>query len=182
MSTRRPHPNLPPEGEGTYFCREVAPNPSNHHFNDVGPVEFAYKFGATDVINSREIEPEAIKELSGDGVDMAVDSFGSASVVASAVKALRRGGTAVMVGLVPVGDTAPVDVIDMIRGQKTLVGSYYGSASPHETFTKLVDHYLRGRIDIEGLITRTYTLDQLNDGFDAIERGEDGRGVIVFAS
>ena len=58
---------------------------------------------------------------------MAVDSFGSASVVASAVKALRRGGTVVMVGLVPVGDTAPVDVIDMIRGQKTLVGSYYGS-------------------------------------------------------
>jgi S-(hydroxymethyl)glutathione dehydrogenase/alcohol dehydrogenase len=45
-----------------------------------------------------------------------------------------------------------------------------------------VDYYLRGRIDIEGLITRTYTLDQLNDGFDAIERGEDGRGVIVFAS
>ena len=146
-------------------------------------LEFAYKFGATDVINSREVEPvEAIKELTGDGVDMAVDSFGSTSVIADAVKALRRGGTAVMVGLVPVGDTAPVDVIDMIRGQKTLVGSYYGSASPHETFEKLVDYYLRGRIDIEGLITRTYTLDQLNDGLDAIERGEDGRGVIVFPS
>ena len=144
-------------------------------------LEFAYKFGATDVINSRETDPvEAIKSLTGDGVDMAIDSFGSTKIVADGVKSLRRGGTAVMVGLVPVGDTASVDVVDMIRGQKTLVGSYYGSSSPHETFKKLVDYYLRGRIDIEGLITRTYSLDQINEGFSAIENGEDGRGVIVF--
>ena len=146
-------------------------------------LEFSYKFGATDVINSREVDPvEAIRELTGDGVDMAVDSFGSTEIVAGAVKALRRGGTAVSIGLVPVGATAPIDVIDMIRGQKTLVGSYYGSASPHETFRKLVDYYLKGKIDIESLITRTYSLEQVNDGFDDIAKGEDGVGVIVFGN
>ena len=100
-------------------------------------LEFSYRFGATDTVNSREVDPvEAIRDLTGDGVDMALDSFGAPDVVAGAVKSLRRGGTAISVGLAPVGATAPIDVVDMIRSQKTLVGSYYGSASPHETFRK----------------------------------------------
>ena len=144
-------------------------------------LEFSYRFGATDTVNSREVDPvEAIRDLTGDGVDMALDSFGAPDVVAGAVKSLRRGGTAVSVGLAPVGTTAPIDVVDMIRSQKTLVGSYYGSASPHETFRKLVDYYLKGRIDLDSMITRTYSLEQVNEGFDAIAQGEDGVGVIVF--
>ena len=146
-------------------------------------LEFSYKFGATDIINSREVDPmEAIKELTGDGVDMALDSFGNADVLAGAVRALRRGGTAVSIGLAPVGATTPIDIVDMIRGQKTLVGSYYGSVSPHETFKKLVDYYLKGRIDIDSMLTRTYTLEQVNEGFDAIAAGEDGVGIINFDS
>ncbi len=144
-------------------------------------LEFSYRFGATDTVNSREVDPvEAIRDLTGDGVDMALDSFGAPDVVAGAVKSLRRGGTAVSVGLAPVGTTAPIDVVDMIRSQKTLVGSYYGSASPHETFGKLVDYYLKGKIDLDSMITRTYSLEQVNEGFDAIAEGEDGVGVIVF--
>ena len=60
------------------------------------------------------------------------------------------------------------------------MGSYYGSASPHETFRKLVDYYLKGKIDLDSMITRTYSLEQVNEGFDAIAEGEDGVGVIVF--
>ena len=144
-------------------------------------LEFSYKFGATDTVNSREVDSvEAIRDLTGDGVDMALDSFGAPDVVAGAVKSLRRGGTAISVGLAPVGATAPIDVVDMIRSQKTLVGSYYGSASPHETFKKLVDYYLKGAIDLDSMITRTYSLEQVNEGFEAIAQGEDGVGVIVF--
>ncbi len=83
-------------------------------------------------------------------------------------------------GLAPVGDTAPVNLVDLVRSQKNLVGSYYGSASPHETFGKLVDFYRRGIIDIDSLVMRRYKLDQINEGFDALASGEDGRGVIVF--
>jgi Zn-dependent alcohol dehydrogenase len=71
-------------------------------------------------------------------------------------------------------------MVEMVRNQKTLMGSYYGSASPHETFNKLVDYYLKGTLDVEGLITRTYSLGQINEGFDALDRGEDGRGIIRF--
>ncbi len=144
-------------------------------------LEFTYKFGATDVINSREKDPvEEIKHLTGGGVDLTFDSFGSTNTTAAAVNALRKNGTAVLVGLAPMGDTAPIDMVHLVRYQKTLVGSYYGSASPHETFGKLVNWYLAGKLDVEELITRRYRLDEINEGFDALARGEDGRGVIIY--
>ena len=144
-------------------------------------LEFTYRFGATDVVNARETDPvEAIRELTGGGVDLAFDTFGSALTTANAVNALGKGGTAVLVGLGATGETAPIDMVDMVRNQKSLVGSYYGSASPYETFDTLVDFYLKGSLDIEGLIARTYSLDQINEGFDALGRGEDGRGIIRF--
>ena len=143
-------------------------------------LEFTYKFGATDVINSREVDPvEEIRRLTDGGVDLALDSFGSSATTAAAVNCLRKNGTAVLVGLSPMGDTAPIDMVDLVRSQKTLVGSYYGSASPHQTFAKLVDWYLAGRLNVDDLITRRYRLDEINEGFDALARGEDGRGVII---
>jgi S-(hydroxymethyl)glutathione dehydrogenase/alcohol dehydrogenase len=146
-------------------------------------LEFSYKFGATDVVNSREVDPvEAIREITGDGVDMAFDSFGSAGTLNSAVMAVRRAGTAVMIGLGAAGETAPIDMVEFLRDQKSLVSSYYGAASPHETFDKLVGFYLKGELDVDSLITRRYGLADINEGFDALARGEDGRGVIVFDS
>jgi Zn-dependent alcohol dehydrogenase len=146
-------------------------------------LEFSYKFGATDVVNSRGVDPvEAIKEMTGGGVDMAFDSFGSAATLNAAVMAIRKAGTAVMIGLGAVGDTAPIDMVDFLRNQKSLVSSYYGAASPHETFGKLVAFYLKGKLDVDSLITRRYPLDEINEGFDALARGEDGRGIILFES
>ena len=144
-------------------------------------LEFTYKFGATDVINAREVDPvEAIKELTGGGVDIALDTFGSAGTTVQAVNSLRKGGTAILVGLGSVNEDAPIPMVDMVRDQKSLVGSYYGSASLHETFDKLVGFYLKGSLDVEGLVSRAYSLEQINEGFDALDRGEDGRGIIRF--
>ena len=144
-------------------------------------LEFTYKFGATDVVNSREADPvEAIEELTGDGVDMAFDAYGSAGTLTAAVDSLRRGGTAVLIGLGAVGEEAPLNMVDMVRAQKTVMGSYYGSASPHESFKKIVDFYLSGKLDVESLIRQRYALDQINEGFEDLAAGEDGRGVIDF--
>lgn len=145
-------------------------------------LEFSYKFGATDVVNARAEDPvERIRELTGgEGVDYAFDTFGSARTTSQAFDATRKGGRAVIIGLAPAGEKAPIDLIDMVRNQKTVVGSYYGSASPHETFRKLVDFYLQRKIDVDSLVTRRYSLDEINEGFAALTRGEDGRGVIVF--
>ena len=141
-------------------------------------LEFSYKFGATDVVNAQEGDPaDAIQEMTSGGVDMAFDSFGSPVAIGNAFRSLRRGGTAVQIGLAKEGDHPQ---IDMVRAQKSLVGSYYGSASPHATFDKLLDFYLKGKIDVESLITRRYDLEQVNDGLDAFERGEDGRAIMVF--
>jgi S-(hydroxymethyl)glutathione dehydrogenase/alcohol dehydrogenase len=144
-------------------------------------LEFAYKFGATDVVNARSQDaPKVIRDLTGGGVDFAFDSFGSARTSAAAYDSTRKAGTTVIVGLAPDGEKAPFDLVDMVRNQKTIVGSYYSSASPHETFRKIIGFYQSGKIDIASVIVRRYTLDQINEGFDALARGEDGRGVIMF--
>ena len=144
-------------------------------------LEFSYKYGATDTVNSREVNPvEAIREITGDGVDLAIDAFGSAETMTSAFDSVRRGGTAVLVGLAPVGEKVPLDMVDMVRAQKTVAGCYYGSSSPHEAFKKIVGLYLQGKLDIEGLILRSFSLERINEGFDALARGEDGRGIVDF--
>ena len=144
-------------------------------------LEFSYKFGATDVVNSRETDPvEAIVELTGGGVDMAFDSFGGSITTAAAFNSVRKGGTAVVIGLSNPGESPPIDLYQMAVSQKSLVGSFYGSANPHETFSKLARFYSRDVLDVDSLITRTYSLDEVNDGLEALERGEDGRGVILF--
>ena len=143
-------------------------------------LEFAKAFGATDSVDASERDPvAAIKELTG-GVDFAFDAIGNRVATQQAFESLAPLGTAVMVGLAPIGDEAPIDMVSLVRGQKSLVGSYYGSASPHETFAKVISLWERGALDIAGLVTRRYGLDDINQGFDDLAAGSDGRGVISF--
>ena len=142
-------------------------------------LEFVKRFGATDVINASDTDPvEAIRELTGGGVDWAFDVYGDATVISQCVDVLRPSGTAVMVGIAPEDARAPIEMTTLVRNQKTLTGSYYGSGSPHEMFEKMIDFYLRDRIDVAGLIQRRYTLDQINEGYDDLVGGKVGRGVI----
>jgi len=144
-------------------------------------LEFAYKFGATEVVNSKEQDPVAvIQKITDGGVDFAFDTFGHKVTTEQASRATRKGGTTVVIGLAPDGMAAEIPLVDLVRNQKTLVGSYYGSASPHETFGKLFELYKQGKIDIGGIVTRSYQLDEINEAYGALECGEDGRGVIVF--
>jgi Zn-dependent alcohol dehydrogenase len=150
---------------------------------DIAPhkLEFARRFGATDTVNAMEVEPvQAIRDLTGGGVDWAFDAYGGAVTISQAFDCVGSTGTAVMVGLAPVGQKAAIDMVDLVRNQKTLVGSYYGSASPHETFGTIIDLYRREQLDIAGLVTRHYRLDQVNEAYHDLELGRDGRGVIVF--
>ena len=144
-------------------------------------LEFATRFGATDRVDASAGDPvEQIRALTGGGVEFTFDTFGSGETTRQAVDALGKNGTAVIAGLAPVGDTAPIDLVDLVRRQKRIIGAYYGSQSPHETFATLVDLYLRGELICDELVQRRYPLDQINEGFDALARGENGRGVIVF--
>jgi S-(hydroxymethyl)glutathione dehydrogenase/alcohol dehydrogenase len=92
----------------------------------------------------------------------------------------RKGGTVVVVGIAPVGENAAINAVSLVRDEKVLKGSYYGSARCHVDMPRMVDLYLGGRLDLDGLVTRRYRLDQVNEAYEDLERGGIGRGVIEF--
>ena len=96
------------------------------------------------------------------------------------MKSLKKGGTGVIIGLAPMGVTANIDLVDMVRDHKTLVGSYYGSVSPHVTFERIIDFYKSVKLDINSVIERKYSLDKINEAYEDLENGKDGRGIIDF--
>ena len=96
-----------------------------------------------------------------------------------AFNAARKGGTVVVVGLAPIGDEVPIDATALVRQEKTLKGCYYGSSRPSVDMPRMVELYLSGKLDLDGLVTRHYSLDQINEAYEDLERGEVGRGVIT---
>ncbi len=144
-------------------------------------LEFAARFGATDTINSRGADPvKAVRDLTDGGADYAFEAYGSSETVTQAFDSVRKGGAAIIVGLAPVGEIAGVDPVALVRQEKTLKGSYYGTSRPALDFHRMANLYNRGQIDVDGLITRTYTLDQINEAYEELDRGVVGRGVITF--
>jgi S-(hydroxymethyl)glutathione dehydrogenase/alcohol dehydrogenase len=75
---------------------------------------------------------------------------------------------------------APITPYNMALQEKTIKGTMYGSVRPDIDFPKLVDLYLDGRLKIDELVSRTYTLDEINEGFTALRSGQVARGVVVF--
>ncbi len=85
-----------------------------------------------------------------------------------------------MVGIAPAGEQASINPVSLVRDEKTLKGSYYGSARCHVDMPKMVDLYQSGRLNVDELITRRYDLDHINEAYEDLEQGGIGRGVIVF--
>ena len=133
-----------------------------------GQLEFAMKFGATDTVNASHQDAVArVRELTGGlGADYTFEVFGSSETVEAAYAMARKGGTLVVVGIAPIGDAAGIDLVSLVRAEKSIRGSYYGSARCHVDMPKIVDLYLSGRLDIDDLITRRYSLDQINQAYE----------------
>ncbi len=143
---------------------------------------FAKEFGATHAVNAKsESVVERARELTqGRGVDYAFDAIGGEATTLQIVDAIRPGGTAVIVGMAALNVRAPITPYTMALHEKTLKGTIYGSVRPHIDFPQLIDFYLDGRLKLDQLISRTYRLDQINEGFEALLSGQVARGVIVF--
>ena len=148
-----------------------------------GQLEFAMKFGATHAVNASHQDAVArVKEISGGrGADYTFEVYGSAETVQSAYAMARKGGTIVVVGIAPDADTLGIDAVSLVRQEKVLKGSYYGSARCHVDMPKMVDMYLSGALNLDELITRRYDLDHVNEAYEDLEKGGVGRGVIVYA-
>jgi Zn-dependent alcohol dehydrogenase len=145
-------------------------------------LQYAKEFGATHTINAKaENVVDRARELTrGRGVDYAFDAIGGEATTLQIVDAIRPGGLAVIVGMAALNVRAPITPYNMALQEKTIKGTMYGSVRPDIDFPKLVDLYLDGRLKIDELVSRTYTLDQINEGFTALRSGQVARGVVVF--
>ncbi len=144
-------------------------------------LELARSFGATHVINAREQDVVAgVRELTGgDGADYAFEVIGNPKTMATVFQAVRRGGTAVGVGIPPFGSEMTINAGELVYGEKTLKGSYYGTSRPHADVPRLLDLYLAGRIPLDRLISRSYPLAEVNQAYDALLAGEVARSVLL---
>jgi len=145
-------------------------------------LQFAKEFGATHTLNGKHDNVvERARELTeGRGVDYAFDAIGGEATTLQIIDAIRPGGTAVIVGMAAMNVRAPITPYAMALHEKTLKGTVYGSVRPILDFPRLAELYLDGRLKLDQLVSRTYPLDQINEGFEALRRGEVARGVVVF--
>lgn len=145
-------------------------------------LEMARQFGATHVLNAKSEENvvKALRKLTGGGADYAFECVGYGEVAAQAYGCLRKGGTAVVVGVASQKDNTTVRTASLTFEEKTLTGSYFGSARPREDFPRLLALYRNKRLKLDELITRTYRIDEAPQAFADLASGKNARGVIVF--
>jgi S-(hydroxymethyl)glutathione dehydrogenase/alcohol dehydrogenase len=143
-------------------------------------LEMAKRFGATDSILSTEDPTKALKKMTGGGPDYAFECVGSGELAAAAYRAIRRGGLAVVVGVAKPSDSTSVRTMTLPFEEKTLTGSYFGSCVPRVDFPRMLSLYMAGRLKLEELITRRYSIDEAPQAFADLQAGKNARGVIVF--
>jgi S-(hydroxymethyl)mycothiol dehydrogenase len=147
-------------------------------------LEWARRFGATHTVNaSREDPVEAVQAATGGfGADVCIEAVGHPDVLRQAFYARDLAGTVVQVG-VPRPDMGLPDIpmIDFFGRGGALKPSWYGDCLPSRDFPLLIDLYLQGRLDLDGFVSETIALDQVEEAFHRMERGEVLRSVVVMA-
>lgn len=150
---------------------------------DDDKLELARQFGATDVINSKGVDPvEAVLALTGGiGVNQAIVTIPSDKGLAPALEMVCRDGTVVLVGIAA-GNTTTVEmpINSMILLSKRVLGSVYGNCNPRQDFPRILDLYQKGVLKLDELITSRYSLDQINEGYQDLHHGKNIRGIMVY--
>lgn len=145
--------------------------------------EIARKMGATHFINPENEDPvKKILELTyGRGVDYAFECWGDANVEAQCYDSICNKGKAVYIGAVPeTVHSIPIHNFSIINTEKVIMGSLYGSCVPQVEVPKFVSLYKQGKFDLDSMVTKTFPLESINEGFKALRKGEVIRGVIDF--
>jgi S-(hydroxymethyl)glutathione dehydrogenase/alcohol dehydrogenase len=107
---------------------------------------------------------------------------GSGAVLAEALALTAKRGRVVVTNIHPAAElSASVSLLDLTLMEKQVVGSLFGSGNPRADIPKLLNLYRDGQLDLDGLVTNEYTLDGVNDGYEAMRKGENIRGVMVYA-
>ena len=125
---------------------------------------------------------QTIRQLTaGRGAEITFEAVGLPQLQVECVEAARPGGKAVFVGLSAMGTTTPLSGATLARQEKTVLGSYYGTANPARDFPFILDLYMAKKLPLDALVSQTYRLPQINEAFAAMLSGDVARGVVVFA-
>tara|TARA_B100000131_G_scaffold125433_1_gene122685 strand:+ start:252 stop:1382 length:1131 start_codon:yes stop_codon:yes gene_type:complete len=144
-------------------------------------LDWATQLGATHTVNPNDGDPVAqVLELTSGGVDYSFEAIGLKQTAEQAYGMIRAGGLATIMGMVPPGVNLEIDGADLFLSAKRLQGSIMGSNNFKVDMPHLCDLYLGGRLKLDEMVSRTITLDEINDGFTAMKNGEVVRAVIDF--
>ncbi|MGC1301341.1 MAG: Zn-dependent alcohol dehydrogenase [Caulobacteraceae bacterium] len=143
-------------------------------------LEMAKVFGATDVIDASEGDvAKRVIELTRGGVHHSFEAIGLKATVEQAFKMLRRGGTATVIGMIPIGMKIELHGVDFLS-EKKIQGSFMGSNRFPVDMPRYVDFYMQGRLKLDEMISARLPLERVNEAFDEMRRGELARSVVVF--
>lgn len=142
--------------------------------------ELAIRLGATDAVDATAPDAaQQILELTRGGVDHAIEAVGRPASASLAVASLRRGGTATILGMLPLTEKVSLGAMDLLSGKK-LQGAIMGMNRFPVDLPRLVDFYMRGLLDLDTIIAERIPLSAINEGFEKMKAGHSARSVIVF--
>jgi S-(hydroxymethyl)glutathione dehydrogenase/alcohol dehydrogenase len=143
-------------------------------------LNLAKHFGATDVINASDGDAVAqVMELTKGGVHHSFEAIGLKATAEQSFQMLARGGTANIIGMIPVGTKIELAGSDFL-GEKRIQGSIMGSIRFPIDMPRFVDFYMSGKLKLDELISRRIKLEQVNEAFEEMKTGELARSVIMF--
>jgi S-(hydroxymethyl)glutathione dehydrogenase/alcohol dehydrogenase len=149
---------------------------------DVGTAKqnLAKEFGATDFLDASEPDVvKRVKALTGGGVQHSFEAVGLSKTAEQAFTMLRRGGTANIIGMIPMGETINLMGAAFLD-EKRIQGSQMGSNRFPVDMPRLVDMYMAGKLKLDQMISRRIKLEEVNDAFAEMKTGAIARSVIVF--
>ena len=143
--------------------------------------EWAQQFGATHAVAPDELAGLTAELTQGRGFDYAFEVVGQSETIRSAWEATRRGGTTVVVGVASMDQKVEFSAFELFYSEKRLIGSFYGSADVRTDFAKILQLWKSGKVDLENMVSQRIDLSEINEAFDAMQRGEVIRTVIEFS-
>jgi S-(hydroxymethyl)glutathione dehydrogenase/alcohol dehydrogenase len=141
----------------------------------------AMKLGATDAIDAGPEAAAQIVEMTKGGVHHAIEAVGRPASGDLAVASLRRGGTATILGMMPLNHKVGLSAMDLLSDKK-VQGALMGSNHFPVDLPRLVEFYMRGLLDLDTIIADRISLSGVNEGFEKMKQGHSARSVIVFDS
>ncbi len=144
-------------------------------------LEWAKGFGATHTVNSREVDPvEAIQNITGgNGADVCVEAIGLPQTYEQAFFARDLAGTVVLVGVPSPEMKIELPMIEVFGRGGVLKSSWYGDCLPTRDFPMYIDLYMQGRLDLDGFVSESIGIGDVEEAFHKMERGEVLRSVVV---